>query len=78
MYLDSVPARTVHRVKKGQKFKLYDKDGYFSEFVVLRVNPGNVTCKNLRSNFIESFDMGTLVMMGLEPSEDVYVDIEAV
>lgn len=76
MYLESVPARTITRMKKGQKFKTNDREGYLSRFVVLSVNPGIVVCRNLKNGFIESFDLGTLVTMGMEPEWDTNYDEE--
>ena len=73
-----VRKRTIKNAYVGMRFKTATKRkaaGMFQDdavrtYEVIAVNPTIVVCKTIETGFIESFDIGDLVLFGIEPSWD--------
>ena len=73
-----VRQRTIKNAYVGLRFKtkterravgMFQDDG-MRTYEVIVVNPTIVVCKTIETGFIECFDIGDLVLLGIEPSWD--------
>lgn len=70
--------RTIKNAYVGLRFKTATKrkaagmfqDDALRTYEVIAVNSTIVVCKTIETGFIECFDIGDLVLLGIEPSWD--------